>query len=141
MNVKNKDNAIKFPLWFTILTAAYFVSNLFIFGIFSLVNPSFAFPDVGDVAPFPIQFFAIRHIAFSFPLLYGLIKKDVKVLQVMFSIFLIMSVLDVSLLFLKDYYIPVIGELPLVGNIAVAAGGFFLPLWLALKHLSSYKQT
>lgn len=142
MNIKNKDTAIKFPLWFTILTAGYFVSNLLIFGILSLVNPSLPFPDMGDTAAaFPIQFFAIHHIAFSIPLLFGLIRKDVKVLLVMYSIFLVMAILDVSLLFLNGYYIPVIGEVSLVAKIAIALGGFILPVSLALQHLSSYKQT
>ena len=70
-----------------------------------------------------------------------MVRKDVKVLLVMYSIFLVMAVLDVSLLFLNGYYIPVIGEVPLAAKITIALGGFILPVLASLQHLRSYKQT
>ena len=67
---------ITFPTWFTVLTVLLFISNLFIFGLGTLLDPSLAFPESDSSAHFPIQFFAVRHIAFSIPLFHGLIKKN-----------------------------------------------------------------
>lgn len=131
-------NPQKFPLWFTAITALYFVTNLAIFGIATLVSPGFAFPDMaGTPAEFPIQFFAVRHIAFAFPLLFGLIRRNVTVLTTMYSIFIVMAVLDVSLLILNGYYIPVIGDLPTAAKIIVALGGFITPVSLCLWYLTA----
>lgn len=137
------SNSIKFPMWFTVLTVLFFISNLFIFGGAALFNPGFVFPDAGETAVFPIQFFAVRHIAFSVPLLYGLIRKDVKILTVMYSIFIIMSVLDIALLGLYDYYIPVLGlipaidQLPLAGKLVLAIGAFLAPVGAGLWYLTT----
>ena len=121
------------------------MSNLFIFGFATLFNPGFAFPSAGEAAVFPIQFFAVRHVAMSIPLLHGLIRRDVKTLKVMYTIFVVMSVLDILLLGIYDYPIPVlglisfIGALPALGNVAVGIVLFLLPIFLALRQLRSYE--
>lgn len=140
------NNSIKFPLWFTILTVMFFVSNLIIFGLATLFRPSLTFPNTGDTAVFPIQFFAVRHIAMAFPLLYGLMRKDVKILKVMYSIFIVMSVLDITLLGIYGYPIPIlglipfIGQLPTLGKVIVGIGVFLVPISWSLKHLAGYKE-
>ena len=137
------DNFNKFPVWFTALTTLFFISNLFVFGIASLVNPSLPFPDVGQTAAFPIQFFAIRHIAFAFPLLYGLVRRDVKILTVMYSIFIVMSALDIALLAIYGYYIPILGllpfveHLPTIGTVVLGVGAFLVPVGAGLWFLTS----
>ncbi|MEL6850630.1 MAG: hypothetical protein AAFP92_19065, partial [Bacteroidota bacterium] len=68
------------PTWLKALTFLYFLSNLVVFGGLALFYPQVAFPDAGAAAAFPIQFFAIRHIAFAFPLAYGLLREDINVL-------------------------------------------------------------
>ena len=133
-------NPEKFPLWFSALTGLLVISNLFIFGLASLIDPSLPFPDMGDgPAAFPIQFFAVRHVAFSFPLLYGLIKRDTTVLAVCYSIFMSIAVLDVGLLIIKGYYIPMIGALPYAATVALSICCFIVPMALALRHLSTYR--
>jgi hypothetical protein len=119
-----------------ILSWVLFISNLLIFGLATLINPSFAFPDSGGTAAdFPIQFFAIRHIAFAVPLLHGIIRRNVTILKTMYTIFLVMSVLDVAVLLLNGYYIPIIGELPFLATAVLAVGGFIVPMSLALIYL------
>jgi len=138
-------SSIKFSAWFTSLTCLFFVSNLFIFGLLTLFNPDIAFPDAGIAAAFPIQFFAVRHIAFALPLLYGLIKRDIKILVVMYSIFITMSILDISLLAVYGYSIPILGliptiaQLPTLGTVLVGIGVFLLPMGLAINYLSSLR--
>ena len=135
----NKLN--KFPLWFNILTGLYFVSNLLVFGLATLFNPGFAFPDLGGTAAdFPIQFFAIRHIAFAVPLLHGLLKQDAKILRTMYTIFVIMAGLDVTLLALNGYYIPVLGDFSLGVKLIIGLGAFILPTVIALLHLRNYDE-
>lgn len=129
------SNNLKFPLWFSILTGAYGLSNLFVFGGLSLISPETAFPDAGPSAVFPIQFFAIRHIALGFPLLYGLVKKNTTVLLTCYSIFFVITTMDVALLFINDYYVPVIGELPTPAKMGLSLGGFIGPVVLALRYL------
>ena len=128
-------NTTRFPFWFSTLTFVYFLSNLFIFGGLSFFYPKIAFPDSGQSAVFPIQFFAIRHLAFAFPLLYGLVRKDIKVLLTCYSMFFVMTVLDVALLFIYGYDIPVIGELPFAAKIAFSIMGFIGPVVLSLVFL------
>lgn len=136
-------NTVKFPIWLTILTGFLFISNLFIFGGAALFNPELAFPNAGDGAVFPIQFFAVRHIAFAFPLLYGLLQRDVKVLTVMYSIFIIMSGIDIVLLASYGYNIPMLGLIPAIGQLStfgkvlVGLGGLFLPVGIGLWYLAS----
>ncbi len=129
-------------MWFSGLTAALVFSNFFVFGLASLLDPSLPFPEMGDTAAaFPIQFFAVRHIAFAFPLLYGLVKRNTTVLAACYSIFLIIALLDVSLLLINGYYIPIVGELPYAATAALSVSCFILPMGLALKHLSGYRET
>ena len=123
-----------------ILTGMYAVSNLFIFGGLSFFRPDIAFPDAGEAATFPIEFFAIRHFAFGFPLIHGLLKKNITILTTMYSIFLVMTVLDVAVVLIKGYYIPVIGDLPVAGTIALGLGGFIIPVVAALLTLKKLKQ-
>lgn len=139
-------NSIKFPAWFSLLTTFLFISNLFIFGGAALFNPDFAFPNAGEGAIFPIQFFAVRHIAFAFPLLYGLIRRDVKILTVMYSIFIIMSGIDIALLGIYGYDIPVlglvpaIGQLPTAGKVIFGICSLFLPVGIGLWYLTSQSE-
>ena len=136
-------NTTKFPIWFTALTVLFFISNLFVFGITSLLFPSVPFPEAGEAAAFPIQFFAIRHIAFAFPLLYGLLRKNVKVLTVMYSIFFIMSVLDIAILAIYGYNIPILGlipavaQLPTMGKVILGVGAFLIPVGAGLWYLTA----
>ena len=126
------ENTTKLPLWLNGIATLFFLSNLFIFGGLSLFSPHSAFPDAGEMAVFPIQFFAIRHIAFAFPLVYGIVKQDVKVLLVCFSMFLVMTTLDVALLFIYDYYVPVLGVTSFWPKLGLALGGFIGPVSLVL---------
>lgn len=126
----------KLPLWLNILSGGYFVSNLFIFGLATLLNPAFAFPDLGGTgADFPIQFFAVRHIAFSVPLLHGLIRQDAKILRVMYTIFLVMAVADVGLLIVNGYSIPVLGDFSLLVKAMIGLGAFITPSAISLIYL------
>lgn len=133
---------MKFPLWFTILTIVLVISNFFIFGWFSLIHPELPWPELGKTeAAFPIQFFAVRHIAFAVPLLYGLIKKNVTILATCYSIFLVIAILDVALLAVHGYYVPVlvkfVGELSLPVTLAISISMFIVPMGLALRYLKS----
>ena len=108
-----------------------------------MFNPSLAFPEAGEAAAFPIQFFAVRHIAFAFPLLYGLIRRDKKVLTVMYSIFIIMSGIDILLLGIYGYNIPILGQIPAIGQLStvgkvlVGIFGLFLPVGIGLWYLAA----
>ena len=140
---KMKDTP-KFPTWFTILTALLVISNLIVYGLITLFQPNFAFPDAGESAVFPIQFFAARHIAFAFPLLYGLVRRDPKTLRVMYGTFIIMSVLDLTILGINGYTIPVLGhiafidQLPTIIKVALGSVIFLLPMVFGMRHLMSY---
>ena len=137
------NKPVNFPIWFTVLTAVFFLSNLLLFGAITLFFPHFTFPGSGDGAIFPIQFFAARHIGMAVPLLHGLIRKDVKILKTMYTIFIIMSIIDVVLLAIYGYNIPIIGLIPFVGNLPtfgkVILGilMFWIPIGASLKYLSS----
>ncbi|MGB0850081.1 MAG: hypothetical protein ACPGTP_02445 [Bacteroidia bacterium] len=138
------SKSIKFPKWFTILTIVLIISNLLVFGLFTLLHPELAWPDLGlGEAKFPIQFFAARHMAFGVILLHGLIKKKPEVLAACYHMFLIISVLDVALLATNDYYIPllvrVVGETSSLVSAALATVMFIIPMALSIKHLRSYK--
>lgn len=136
-------DSVKLPGWLVALTALFFISNLFVFGLTSLLFPSIPFPEAGEAATFPIQFFAIRHIAFAFPLLHGLIKRDVKILTTMYTIFFIMSVLDILLLAIYGYNIPIlglipfVGQLPSVGKVIFGIGAFLIPVGVSLWYLTT----
>ena len=129
----------KFPLWFIILTILLIISNLFIFGIFSLIHPELPWPDLAATAAFPIQFFAVRHIAFSIPLLHGLITKNVTVLRTLYTVFIIIAILDFALLAMNGYYVPVlykfVGEISFLGTLAISLFAFVIPMGIALNYL------
>lgn len=135
-----QDDAQTFPLWFSLLTSMLVVSNLFIFGILTLLNPLGTFMQSDTSAIFPIQFFAVRHIAMSVPLVHGLLTRNTTVMQTMYTMFVIISVLDVSLLFIHGYYIPLVGDLPLFATAVLALGLFFLPMVLGLRYLRNLSQ-
>jgi len=64
----------------------------------------------------------------------------------MYTIFIIMSVLDITLLGIYGYNIPIlgliptIGGLPTFGKVLVAIAVFLAPISLALRHLRGYKE-
>lgn len=123
--------------WFIALTAALIVSNLVIFGVWSLFDPTFPFKELGEGGgAFPVQFFAIRHIAFSVPLTYGLVKRNTTILKAMYSMFLVMAVLDITVLVANDYFIPVIGDLSTIATLAISIPGFIGSTSLGLWYLS-----
>ena len=130
------------PMWLTVLTAVLVVFNLFIFGLMTLLFPTITWPDAGETAVFPIQFFAIRHIAFSIPLLHGLLKKDTKILTTMYTIFFVMAVLDVTLVLVNGYYIPLVvqftGELTPLVTFGLGAMLFIVPMGLTLRYLRTH---
>lgn len=134
------SDEIKFPLWFTILTWVLVVFNLLVFGIFSILHPDFPWPNIGNkAAAFPIQFFAIRHVAFGLVLLHGILKKNAEVLKALYHIFLIIAILDVVLIAMNGYYVPVlvkfVGELPLSITLLISSCLFILPMAVAVRYL------
>lgn len=138
------NDSIKFPTWFTVLTAVLIVSNLILFGLLTLIFPEFAWPDMGlSEAKFPIQFFAARHIAFGVILLFGLVRKNVDVLTACYHMFFIISVLDIGLLAFNNYYIPilvrVVGDVGSAMSALLAVVMFLVPMAISIKHLKSYK--
>ncbi len=126
-----------FPQWFTVLTTIFVVSNLAIFGIATIVDPTLTFDELGEgLGSFPVRFFAARHVAMGMLLLFGLVKKNVTVLTTMYAMFLILSVADVLLLaFNPDYFIPILGDLSTTATLAVAIPAFTVPTGLGLYHL------
>ena len=136
----HQDNTQTLALWFKAMTSLLIILNLFIFGILTMVNPLAVFLQSDKSAIFPIQFFAVRHIALSIPLIYGLLTRDTIVLRTMYIVFVTISVLDISLLVINDYYIPLIGHLPQLATVVLAISLFFLPMVLGLRYLSRLSQ-
>ncbi len=137
------SDSVKFPMWFTILTWVLVISNLFIFGIFSVIHPDLPFPDLGKTdAAFPIQFFAIRHVAFGVVLLHAILKKNVEVLKALYHVFLVIAILDVALLAINGYYVPVlvkfVGELSLPVTLLISSCMFILPMALTVRYLRKF---
>lgn len=135
---------IKLPVWFTVLTWILVITNLFIFGIFSIVHPELPFPDMGEgEAAFPIQFFAIRHVAFGTVLLFAILKKNIEVLKAMYQIFFVIAVLDVALLAAFGYYVPVlvkfVGELSLPATFMISTCLFILPMGFTAWYLQRFE--
>ncbi len=134
---------MRFPHWFTALTVLFLISNLFLFGLLTLFFPHLTFPNSGDGAIFPIQFMAARHIAFVLPLFHGLVRKNVMILRTMYTIFLVMSIIDIVLLGVYGYNIPLLGSIPFIGNlptvgkVAVGVSMFWLPIGACLAYLRS----
>ena len=140
------SDSMKFPKWFTILTWALVISNLFVFGIFSIIHPDLPFPDMGKTeAAFPIQFFAIRHVAFGVVLLHAIIKKRVEVLKALYHLFLIIAILDVALIAIHGYYVPVLvkflGEFSLPVTLLISSSLFILPMFLTVRYLRNIGNT
>lgn len=132
--------SVKFPLWFSILSWLLILSNIFVFGLFSLIHPELPWPDLGKTdAAFPIQFFAIRHVAFGVVLLHGTLRKNPVVLKTLYHVFLIIAILDVALLAIKGYYIPVlvnlIGEVSLPISLLISTCLFIIPMAIAARYL------
>ena len=101
----------KFPLWFSILTTILVVTNLFVFGLFSLVHPDLPWPELGGTgADAPIRFFAARHIAFGVVLLHGLVRREPAVLRTCYTIFFLLALIDFGLLAGFGYSIPVLSK-------------------------------
>ena len=126
----NDDKTL--PTWLLVLTAVLVIFNFFVFGWLTLLQPHLTWPDAGAGGIFPIQFFAVRHIAFAIPLLHGLLKRDGKILMIMYMMFLIIAILDVALIFVYGYYIPLVVQLlgptsRLVGGV-LAAFMFIIPM-------------
>ncbi len=137
------SDSLKFPIWFTVLTWVLVISNLLIFGIFSIIHPDLPFPDLGNTdAAFPIQFFAIRHVAFGVVLLHAILKKNVEVLKALYHVFLVIAILDVALLAINGYYVPVlvkfVGELSLPVTLLISSCMFILPMALTVRYLRKY---
>lgn len=127
------------PTWLLILTGVLVVFNFFVFGWMTLLAPLVTWPDAGSGGVFPIQFFAVRHIAFALPLFRGLIKRDVKLLTTMYHIFLVIALLDVALIFVNGYYIPLVVQLlgvtsRLTGGL-IAAVMFIIPMGFTVRYL------
>ncbi len=130
---------ISFPTWFVALTIALGISNFVVFGWISLFDPSVPFFELGaGEGRFPAQFFAIRHIVFAGPLIYGLVTRNVSLLRAMYGMFLAMAVLDITVLLANGYFIPIIGELSLLATLAISVPGFIGSTSLGLLHLRSY---
>lgn len=133
------ENKQELPQWLLILTGVLVVFNFFIFGWLTLLAPELRWPDAGEGGIFPAQFFAVRHIAFAIPLLHGLLRRDGKILMIMYMMFLIISILDVALIFAYGYYIPLVVQLlgetsRLVGGL-LAAVMFIIPMGYATLYL------
>lgn len=127
------------PTWLLVLSGVLVVFNFFIFGWMTLLAPLVTWPDAGAGGVFPAQFFAIRHIAFALPLFRGLIKRDAKLLTTMYHIFLVIAVLDVALILVNGYYIPlvvqVLGETTRLTGALLAAVMFILPMGYTVRYL------
>ena len=140
------NNSKSLPMWLLAICWIFFVSNLFVFGLIPFFNPAFAFPfpeETSVAGAFPIRFFAIRHIAFAVPLLHGTITQDVRILRAVFTMFLVMTVLDIAVVVLNPtYYIPVIEgfvDFPGWGTLLFGLAFFILPVSLVLSRLHSEK--
>lgn len=134
-------NPDRFPSWFVALTSLLVISNFVLFGWMSLLDPTLPFKELGEGGgAFPVQFFAVRHIAFSVPLAYGLWKRNTTILAAMYGMFLIIAILDVSLLVINDYFIPLVGDLSLPLTLLLSVPGFIGSTSLGLWYLSTYRQ-
>ena len=127
-------------VWFKVLTILLILSNVVVFGALSIVDPELPWPDRGDGAAFPIQFFAVRHLAFGIVLFWAFWKKEWITLRALYSLFLIISILDIALLFWKGYYIPLLVHLvretsPIV-SAGLAAVLFLIPMSVSLWYVN-----
>lgn len=132
----------KFKPWFVVLTGVLVLTNVLVFGLFTILHPELPWPDLGKESAFPIQFFGIRHLAFGLVLFHGLIKRNAVVLKAVFHIFFLISVMDIILLLWKSYYVPVLVRwLPEMGGVAnagLAVVMFLIPMVLCIRYLNKY---
>lgn len=133
-------NKINFPIWLWIIICFHILLEV-ILGAMILFDPSSSFPEIAEVAGFPIGLYAVRSIAVGIPMVIGLIKRDAKMLWVCFLIRLITDLLDLGLILVKGYPVPGIGQLSMPIAICLYAGLFYLPEILAMKKLRSYFDT
>lgn len=132
----------RFPIWFIVINCLLIILHLFIFGIFSWYNPELPWPHLGDgPAKMTIYYFAIRHIAIGIPLIHGLLKKDATILRTIYMILLIIAVLDIGLIAMGNYYIPVIvnliGVTMLPVSFLIICFIFILPVVVCLRYLKN----
>jgi len=128
---------IRFPIWLLFIISFHILLEV-VLGAMILFNPASSFPEIADVAGFPIGLYAVRSIAVGLPMIYGWIKKDPKILWVCFLIRLITDVIDLGLILEKGYPVPGIGQLAAPITISIYVGLFYLPEILAMRKLSSY---
>jgi hypothetical protein len=104
---------------------------------FTWLQPHAVFPDLNDAGDYPVQFFAIRHIALSVPLLHALVEQNRAVLSALYHVFLIIAVLDVATIATQGYALPFIGPLPALANALLGSAVFVIPMTLAVRALRS----
>lgn len=124
------------PLWLRLLTWMVVLSNLLVFGIHTFIDPGSVFPDLDASGEYPARFFAIRHIAFSLPLLHGLLTRDRKILGAMYRIFLVIALLDVGSVLYFGWPYPIVGPLPLLTNAVLGSVVFIIPMAAVVIYLS-----
>lgn len=127
----------KIPTWLNGMTVAVLAMNFAVFGVYAFFSPFSIFPDLNDAGAYPVRFFAIRHIAFSLPLLHGLLKQDRTVLGTMYHIFLVMAVLDVVTMPVYGYAFPFLGQFSPVVTAVMGTCVFVIPMFLAVRALRS----
>ncbi len=126
-----------FAPWFVVLTTGLIISNFVVFGVWSLLDPTLPFKELGEGGgAFPVRFFAIRHIVFALPLAYALVVRNTSILKAMYAMFLVMAVLDITVLLANDYFVPVIGELSTAATLAISLPGFIGTTSLGLWYLT-----
>ncbi len=135
----------KLATWFVGLTALLILSNVVLFGLMSIFRPDLPWPSLGGgEADFPIQFFAVRHLAFGIVLIRALVSKDLIMLKTLYHLFLLISIFDIALLAWKGYYIPLlvnlVGETSALVSALIALGIFLVPMGLGLKYIHTELQ-
>lgn len=124
------------PAWLKVITWMVVLSNLIVFGIHTFVDPGSVFPDLDVSGEYPARFFAIRHIAFSLPLLHALLTRDGKLLGAMYRIFLVIALLDVGSVLYYGWPYPIVGQLSTLGSLAFGSAVFILPMATVVAYLS-----
>ena len=124
------------PIWLKVITWMVVLSNLIVFGIHTFVDPGSIFPDLDVSGEYPARFFAIRHIAFSLPLLHGLLTQDRKILGAMYRIFLVIALLDVGSVLYYGWPYPIVGQLSPLASLAFGSAVFIIPMATVVAYLS-----
>lgn len=125
------------PTWVVALSVMVLLGTALLFGLVPLISPYTAFPTAGDGGDFPIRFFAIRHLAFAAPLLYGIAKRDRTVLATMYAVFTVMAVLDVLALGVNGYPLPYGSDISGWAAAGVATVVFVVPMSAGFRALTS----